>query len=70
MEAFFNKLTGIRKVLVTFVAMALATGLLLWNKITPDNWVSFHQWLLPAFMASNWLSKLTNKDGAGKEEQS
>lgn len=69
MESFLNKFTGIRKVLVTFAGMVLATILLLYKQITPDNWVSFHQWLLPAFMASNWLSKMTGKDGRSKEEQ-
>lgn len=69
MEAMLAKLTGVRKVLVTIIAMALATILLVYKQITSDNWVDFHQWLLPAFMASNWLSKMTGKDGRSKEEQ-
>jgi len=68
MRNFLDKLTGFRKIAITLTGMVLATTLLISGKITPDNWVSFHQWLLPAFLASNVLSKMTGKDGIAKEE--
>lgn len=61
-----NRLLGYRKVLVTFVCFATSVILLLYNKLTGDQFVSFNQFLLPAFLASNLLETFMNRRGQEK----
>ena len=62
-KAVLNNLTGYRKVFITLVAFIASIALLLANIINADQWVELNKFVIPAFLASNLLSKYAS----GKE---
>lgn len=58
----YMKLTGLRKFILTLLVFLVSLGLLLWQKITADHFVSLNQVIIPAFIGANLIERYLSRD--------